>query len=83
MHVPPEGMLPAGNRAIALWYEMGLLAVSHLLGDGQRRQETEARAVSTRKQEETKVITYPVIVELSGDARQHLELCYRENSVHG
>ena len=82
--MPLEGMSLVGNRAIGLiWHEMGLLAVYRLPGNGQRRQGIEARAVSTRKQEEITVVTHPVIVELSGGARWHLKLCYRENSDRG
>ena len=62
---------------------MGLLAVSHLPGDRQRRHETETPETSTRKREVNEVITHFVIIELSGGARRRLGLCYRENTVQG
>ena len=52
-----------GDSMVPIWDMMGLLAVSHLPGDGQRRQVTETPAASILKQEKTKVITNLVIVE--------------------
>ena len=44
---------------------------------------TVTPATSARKQEQNKVITHIIIVELSGRARQPFDLCYRENVVQG
>ena len=68
-----------------IWDVMDLPAVSHLPGDGQRRQETETPATLILQQEKTKVITNLIIVEsnLSGRARRNLKLCAHENSLRG
>ena len=62
-HVPLMERSLVGDSMVPIWDMMGLLAVSHLPGDGQRRQVTETPAASILKQEKTKVITNLVIVE--------------------
>ena len=84
VHVPLEWRTLAGNPVIVVWDEMCQPVVSHPPGHQQKMPAKETPAVSTRKQEENKLVTDLGIVKLSGRSiRRHLGLCYCENSLRG